>query len=280
MKKLHFLATVAFVLLFSLSAGAATPKGHLVIVGGGGRTDKIGEAYVKYSGAPEAAFLVIGTASDTPMETAEKFAESIKKLGAGETRCIAPTHEECNDPEYVNKVMDGVGGVFFCGGKQSRIVNTMRGTLLHERLMKLYMDGGMISGSSAGAAMMSEKMLTGSRVDHSDEGFKDIAPDMVEIVEGMGFIKGAIIDQLFLKRSRENRLFSVAFDNPECVCIGIDEATALVVTKGREIEVIGRSSVMVIEPDPKSIRVDKNNNYSGKAKVRLLFEGDKFKLKR
>ena len=118
MKKLHFLAAVAFVLLFSLSAGAATPKGHLVIVGGGGRTDKIGEAYVKYSGAPEAAFLVIGTASDTPMETAEKFAESIKKLGAGETRCIAPTHEECNDPEYVNKVMDGVGGVFFCGGKQ------------------------------------------------------------------------------------------------------------------------------------------------------------------
>ena len=156
----------------------------------------------------------------------------------------------------------------------------MRGTLLHERLMKLYMDGGMISGSSAGAAMMSEKMLTGSRVDHSDEGFKDIAPDMVEIVEGMGFIKGAIIDQHFLKHSRENRLFSVAFDNPECVCIGIDEATALVVTKGREIEVIGRSSVMVIEPDPKSIRVDKNNNYSGKAKVRLLFEGDKFKLKR
>ena len=93
-------------------------------------------------------------------------------------------------------------------------------------------------------------------------------------------IKGAIIDQHFLKRSRENRLFSVAFDNPECVCIGIDEATALVVTKGREIEVIGRSSVMVIEPDPKSIRVDKNYNYAGKAKVRLLFEGDKFKLKR
>ena len=90
MKKLHFLATVAFVLLFSLSAGAATPKGHLVIVGGGGRTDKIGEAYVKYSGAPEAAFLVIGTASDTPMETAEKFAESIKKLGAGEPDASPP----------------------------------------------------------------------------------------------------------------------------------------------------------------------------------------------
>ena len=280
MKTFRLVAVAVCILLLSAFADAATPKGHLVIVGGGGRTNSITEAYLKYSNSPESVFLVIGTASETPMEVAESFAESIKKAGAGETRCIAPTRAECNDPAYVDKVMEGVGGVFFCGGKQHRITNTFRGTLFHERLMKFYYDGGLISGTSAGAAMMSEKMLTGSRVDHSDEGFKDIAPDMVEIVDGMGFIKGAIIDQHFLKRSRENRLFSVAFDNPECVCFGIDEATALVVTKGREIEVLGRSSVMVIEPDPKSIRVDKNYNYAGKAKVRLLFEGDKFKLKK
>lgn len=280
MKKFRFIAAAVCIILFSALADAATPKGHLVIVGGGGRTDKITEAYLKYSNSPEAVFLVIGTASETPMEAAESFAASIKKAGAGETRCIAPTRAECNDPAYVDKVMEGVGGVFFCGGKQSRITDNIRGTLLHERLMKLYYDGGMISGSSAGAAMMSEKMITGSRVDHSEEGFKDIAPDMVEVVEGMGFIKGAIIDQHFLKRSRQNRLFSVAFDNPECVCIGIDEATALVVTKGREIEVLGKSSVTIIEPDRKSIRIDPKYNYAGNAKVKILFEGDKYKLKK
>ncbi|MBO4570360.1 MAG: cyanophycinase [Bacteroidales bacterium] len=280
MKALRIVAALCCLVLVSFLSEAKTPKGHLVIVGGGGRTDKIGQAYIQYSGAPEATFLVIGTASDTPMEAAESFAASIKKMGAGETRCIAPTRAECNDPEYVNKVMEGVGGVFFCGGKQHRITDAIRGTLLHERLMKLYEEGGMISGSSAGAAMMSEKMLTGSRVDHSEEGFKDIAPDMVEIVEGMGFIKGAIIDQHFLKRSRENRLFSVAFDHPECVCIGIDEATAIVVSKGRDIEVLGRSSVMIIEPDRKSIRVDKNYNYAGNARIKLLFEGDKYRLKK
>ena len=280
MKKLHITAAISFLMMFSIAAGAASPKGHLVIVGGGGRTDKITEAYLTYSGSPESVFLIVGTASETPMETAESFAASLEKAGAGERRCIAPTREQCNDPEYVNKVMEGVGGVFFCGGKQSRITDTIRGTLLHERMLRLYEEGGLISGSSAGAAMMSEKMISGKRVDGGDAPFNGITPNTVETVEGMGFIKGAIIDQHFLKRSRENRLFSVAFDNPECTCIGIDEATAIVVSNGRDIEVIGRSSVMIIEPERKSVKVGPQNNFAGNAKVRILFEGDKYRLKK
>ena len=52
------------------------------------------------------------------------------------------------------------------------------------------------------------------------------------------------------------------------------------VSKGRDIEVLGRSSVMIIEPDRKSIRVDKNYNYAGNARIKLLFEGDKYRLKK
>ena len=280
MKTMHTLTAVVCLLLSaSFLCNAQPPKGHLVIIGGGGRTKSITQALIKLSGGPEAKILVISTASGNPAEAGESFIEDITKSGAKNLSWIAPTRAQSENPAYVRKVLDGVGGIYFTGGSQKRIIDTLRNTLLHREITKLYENGAMIGGTSAGAAMMSEIMITGNRVDESKDGFNSISPNMVATTEGMGFLKEVIIDQHFLKRSRENRLFSVAFDHPEYVCMGIDEATALIVSNGTDIEVRGRSSVMVIEPASSSVKVDPRSNYGGEARVLLLVAGEHYQIR-
>ncbi len=273
------IAFVCLLLSISFLSYAQTPKGHLVIIGGGGRTKSITQALINYSGGPEGKILVISTASGNPANAGESFIKDIRKSGVKNLDWIAPTRAQSEDAAYVRKVLNGVGGIYFTGGSQKRITDTLRGTLLHKEITRLYENGAMIAGTSAGAAMMSEIMITGDRIDGSDDAFKSISPNMVATTEGMGFLKGVIVDQHFLKRSRENRLFSVAFDHPDYICMGIDEATSIVVSNGTDIEVVGRSSVMVIEPVNGSVKVDPRSNYGGEARVLLLFEGDRYQIK-
>ena len=59
----------------------------------------------------------------------------------------------------------------------------------------------------------------------------------------------AIIDQHFIVRSRYNRLLSALAQYPSLSCIGIDEATAIIV-QGNKIKVVGESQVIVMrKPD-------------------------------
>jgi cyanophycinase len=65
------------------------------------------------------------------------------------------------------------------------------------------------------------------------------------LATGLDLLPGAIIDQHFLARNRRERLVAAVGRHPECVGLGIDEGTALVV-RGRRLEVLGKSSVTVV----------------------------------
>ena len=276
-------ATAALILAFCCSAAAfAAPKGHLVIIGGGPRPANVMETFIRFAGGRDARYLVISNAGKG---YGTEFLKSLQELGIRDAQMIIPTREQCEDPAYVAEKLDGVTGIFFSGGQQNRITEAIRGTKMHEALTKLYEEGAVIGGTSAGAAMMTDPMLSAK---HEPEepapdaekynGIRVIKSGYMHTSKGMGFLKGAIIDQHFLKRLRQNRLFCVALDFPELTAIGIDESTALIVSKGNEIEVMGDSSVMVIKPAGKTIKTNKNRYYGGKLTVRLLVEGDRFKL--
>lgn len=234
-------------------------------------------------GKDDARILIFTTASPNPEKDGEELVEEFKNLGIAASRLkwIAPEKEEC-DKEETLSVFDGVTGIYFCGGSQRRILRTLYGTLVHNKLKQMYEAGAVIGGTSAGAAMMSVPMITGKRTDHdSEKGFKWISKGMVEISDGMGFLgNNILIDQHFIKRGRENRLFSAVLDNPELKAIGIDESTAVVVSDGCNFEVVGDSNVMVVEPDGETIRTDANGNYGADLKIRLLISGDRFSIVR
>jgi cyanophycinase len=110
----------------------------------------------------------------------------------------------------------------------------LRGTRLHRALIELYQNGAVIGGTSAGAAIMSDSMLTGSQyqpgVDtavYTEDSYPRIARRSIELVPGLGFLHNAVVDQHFVRRERHNRLLSVVLERPHLIGAGIDEQTAI-----------------------------------------------------
>jgi cyanophycinase len=56
-----------------------------------------------------------------------------------------------------------------------------------------------------------------------------------------------MVDQHFSQRRRLSRLLSALALRPDLLGIGVDEDTALLIEIGRSVEVIGRSSVTVVD---------------------------------
>src|SRR5690606_31259259 len=64
--------------------------------------------------------------------------------------------------------LDWANAVFFLGGDQSDLTRDMLGTKLLEKVFDIYNNGGVVGGSSAGAAVMSEVMITGNELVNKD----------------------------------------------------------------------------------------------------------------
>jgi len=149
--------------------------------------------------------------------------------------------------------------IWFPGGVQKRLMDALGGDL-PAAIRKRYQDGALIGGTSAGAAVMSSKMITGDYVsENGDEGGLSVVQgNTVQTDRGLGLIDWAIVDQHFFKRRRFNRLLSCVLDNyPKLIGIGIDERTSILV-HDRHFEVIGENNVLVIDArdvDPKDIQV-------------------------
>ena len=121
------------------------------------------------------------------------------------------------------------------------------GTKLLEKVFDIYNNGGVVGGSSAGAAIMSEVMITGNELINKDStvSFVTIEKGNVEVKTGFGFLKNAIVDQHFLKRKRHNRTIASLIEHPNLFGIAIDESTGIIVYPDETFEVIGSYQVLV-----------------------------------
>src|SRR3712207_1798756 len=70
---------------------------------------------------------------------------------------------------------------------------------------------------------------------------------MVQLAAGLGLIDGVIVDQHFTQRNRFGRLLALVAHSPHLLGVGVDEDTAMVVTEGRYVEVLGKGAVTVFD---------------------------------
>jgi cyanophycinase len=131
-------------------------------------------------------------------------------------------------------------GVFFSGGDQLRITSQVGNTAVERRVREILSRGGVVAGTSAGAAVMGGTMLVKGPSHESHRiGAIHLAP-------GLGLIRNVIIDQHFAERGRIGRLLGAIAQNPRVLGIGIDEDTAIVV-EGRMFHVIGSGAVYAVD---------------------------------
>ena len=100
--------------------------------------------------------------------------------------------------------------------------------------------GGVVGGTSAGAAPQSRVMIRGGN-------------PVAHVGRGFNLLPGAVVDQHFLKRSRVNRLLGVIEAHPDLVGYGIDEGTAMIV-RGDRFRVLGASYVLACRYDAQQRR--------------------------
>jgi cyanophycinase len=223
---------------------APSARGTLILIGG--REDKERERLILSEVARRAGrgTLVVGTmASAEPEYQWRRYQRAFTELGVGKVAHLGVAEREDALDARRAEVLDDATAVFFTGGDQLQIVAKLGGTAILTRLRELFEGGGLVAGTSAGAAAMGEVMLVarGARTE----------PHKVRsafyMTRGLGLVSDLIIDQHFAQRARIHRLLGAVGENPGVLGIGIDEDTAVVVQPQHSFEVIGSGAVYVVD---------------------------------
>lgn len=247
-------------LSFSFIAWAvstAAQAGTAIVIGGALRTDNdaVWQRVVDEAGGAGARIAVFATAAANPERSAAQIVAALNRRGAAaEAIPVAPRlpatdlQAQLHDPALIAQVA-GASGVFFSGGAQELIVDTLQPggqpTAMLQAIRQVFERGGVVAGTSAGAAIMSRMM------------FRD-AQDNLRILKGqwrqgqeydrgLGFVgPDLFIDQHFLKRGRIGRMLPAMRALGYRQGIGVEENSAIVV-KGAAVEVIGARGALLVD---------------------------------
>jgi cyanophycinase len=276
------------VLFFAASALLGAQEGWLAIIGGGDRPDAVIREIIRLAGGPGAAILIIPGASGDQLDSSLYARHDFESCGARNVKFILLEKQGVDSAQNIALVKES-RAVFFTGGDQNRLTALLQDSRLLEEIRVLYRErGGVIAGTSAGAAVMSRIMITGEELlataEKNEEGpdFDSIRKSNIKTAPGFGFISGAIVDQHFIKRKRINRLLSLVLENPQLIGIGIDEQTAIMVRANQEFTVLGEGLVMVIDARQSTpAECDKNGNLAARnVRLQLLRSGERFDLRK
>jgi cyanophycinase len=277
MKKLNCLLLILITLFIWVKPIQA--QGKLIIIGGGSRPDALVERIIQEAGLRSGGYVAILPMSSADPDSSVYYAKQqfLKK----QIEALYGFNFKKGEAIQASKV-DSIRTaklIYITGGDQNRFMEIVKGTEIEKAIHDAYKNGSVISGTSAGAAVMSKYMITGQELKHPNyaETFKTIETENVELKSGLGLLPSVIIDQHFLIRSRHNRLLSAVIEHPEMTCIGIDEATAILVN-GKHVEVLGDSQVLVYSNPRKSKKLLNNKLGASGLTLNVYLPGDRFKL--
>jgi cyanophycinase len=224
-------------------------RGTLIIVGGGDTPYAIQKRFIELAGGEgKARIAIFQMASRGDDEEAEEVLAEFKMLGAESV--VLNFDRKQAESEALDVLLSGFTGYWFLGGDQNLLVASLLGTRALRRIEYRYEQGAVVGGTSAGASVMTETMLTGERRAASGRINEDpnaVAMRTTEVAFGFGLLPGAIVDQHFSRRSRDNRLVSAVLDHPQLLGVGIDEETALIVRPDGRWEVLGNGHVKIYD---------------------------------
>ncbi|WP_427157101.1 cyanophycinase [Aliinostoc sp. HNIBRCY26] len=255
-------------------------KRQLVIIGGA--EDKDGDSqilreFVRRAGSTRANIVIMTAATELPRDVGENYIRVFERLGAEKVRIVdTETREDAASSTALEAIAKATG-IFFTGGDQARITSILKDTELDRAIHQRYGEGIVIGGTSAGAAVMPDKMIV------EGDSETNPRPEIVDMGPGLGFLPGVVIDQHFSERGRLGRLITALVREPAVLGFGIDENTAMVVTDS-QIEIIGQGSVTVVDDSEATynnldeILRDEALAVCG-AKLHILPHGFKFDLK-
>lgn len=234
------------------------PKGKLLAIGGKESKDEeeteiqrlssdfikeeILKRFVKELKGNDPMVAVLPTASAEPEKSAESYVKVFTELGIKDVQVINILERKDAENEEYCDIVRKAAGVMITGGDQLKLTAILGGTCFLEIIKERYtFDDFIIAGTSAGAAALSTPMI------YEGEKNKGMLKGDVRITTGLEFMKNVAIDTHFIQRGRIVRMTQCIATNPGCIGIGLEEDTAILVTNGEDVEVIGTGLITVVD---------------------------------
>jgi len=189
--------------------------------------EALAQTILQIAGGKSAQVVIVPYASSRP-DAGARSKRFWQSMGAAEVVSL----EEQERPAALTALAKA-NLIWMPGGSQNRLMQRLKERGLIDAIRQRFQDGATVGGTSAGAAVMSQIMLTRTRRGPS-------------LLQGLGLWPDVIVDQHFLRRHRLARLRDAILEHPDKLGVGIDEGTAVVVD-GKHFEVLGRSVVTVLD---------------------------------
>lgn len=218
--------------------------GRMLVIGGAEDPDEgdwtILPHFVEMCGGREARIVVCSSPSGKPEEVADTYETIFRKIGVADVYEAPIRNRHEAEDEALIEATQGATGIFFTGGDQLRLTALISGTSFCETIRtRLFGDGLVVGGTSAGAAALGSVMIIGGRQDGT------VRREDVSLAPGLGYWRDTVVDTHFNQRGRVSRLMAIFAHNPNVLGIGIDENTALELVPGDHFTVVGAGAVMV-----------------------------------
>jgi cyanophycinase len=278
LKKLIILS-LFFAFTFQSHSQNSEVKGKLFIIGGGSRSSAMVDRIVKESGIDKGGYgIVLPMSSSEPDSSAYYATNQFYKQDITNVYGLNFIKDEKLTAIKLDSIINAKL-IYISGGDQSKFMDIVAGTEIEKVIHEAHKKGSLIAGTSAGAAVMSKIMITGTELKHPEYSstFRNIESENIETKTGLGLITTIIVDQHFVKRSRYNRLLSAIIEYPELTGVGIDESTAILVS-GKTIEVVGESQVIVFK-NPEQSKNTFNNKLGAQGIIlNIYLPGETFTI--
>jgi cyanophycinase len=201
--------------------------GTLFIIGGSVTPQVMYDEYFRIAGGPRARVIHIPSATITFEEIADLrdyYIEFYEQNPASFEFLHTYDRAVAERKEFA-AALDGATGVWIGGGSQSRLAELFLNTEVLQGIHRLLARGGVVSGTSSGAAIMSDVMIC-----RGDE--------QIEYGQGFALYPRAVVDSHFTGRERQRRVVRAVLQRPDHIGVGVDEKAALVL-HGDRLGVMG-----------------------------------------
>ncbi len=247
--------------LLALASSGALAQGRTVAIGGALQdgTAEVWQRLVQLVADERepagACYSIITIASGDPDASAAAVAANLARHGGrGVHLRVGPriAGSDVMDPRWPAQVRQ-CRGVYMTGGAQARLLDALmpagRATPLLDAMRAVWRAGGVVAGSSAGAAVMSEVV------------FRD-APDPLAVMKGrlqpcrewgygFGFApRGVVVDQHAVRRGRLARLLPLMVAQGQPLGVAVEENSAALferTAEGDQLTVLGARGVLVAD---------------------------------
>ncbi|MCC5920993.1 MAG: Type 1 glutamine amidotransferase-like domain-containing protein [Cyclobacteriaceae bacterium] len=269
-------------LIITLPSYDAFAQGKLVIMGGGAEQNG-GWSDTPYQWAVDRSSnkrVAIMGAGGSPTNFLPNYFIS---LGAEAAQNFTlSSRNQANDAAFVDEI-SSFDVIFFRGGNQNDYYTRMQGTSLATALENKFADGGVLMGTSAGLAILSEVIFTSAAgIVFPDDGLVDVNSSLFRLENDLlNVFSGYIFDSHFIERGRFARLAAFLtrwyLDNSELIAgIGVDDETALAIDEDGFGIVYGTGGVSMMHGEDH--RHADNRILSTELSVSNLVEGQIFDL--